>query len=40
MMLIGGKVISTIEPAVEQDYLMLAIQRELVDIDQKGLFAV
>lgn len=38
--LIGGKVISTIEPAVEQDYMMLAIQRELVDIAQKGLYTV
>ena len=38
--LIGGKVVSTIEPAIEQDFMLLAIQRELVDIAQKGLYTV
>lgn len=38
--LIGGKAINTIESGVEQDFMMLAIQRELVDIAQKGLFVV
>ena len=38
--LIGGKALSTIAPGVEQDFMMLAIQRELVDIAQKGLYTV
>lgn len=38
--LIGGKVISTIEPGIEQDFMVLAIQRELADIAQKGLYTV
>ena len=28
------------EPDMEQDFLMLAIQRELVDIAQKGLYII
>lgn len=35
--LVGGKILSTITPGIEQDFLILAIQRELVDIAQKGL---
>lgn len=35
--LIGGKRISSIHDGEEQDFLLLAIQRELVDIAQKGL---
>lgn len=38
--LIGGKALTTIEPGVEQDFMLLAIQRELVDIAQKGLYSV
>ena len=35
--LVGGKMLSTVTAGVEQDFLTLAIQRELVDIAQKGL---
>ena len=35
--LVGGKTLNTIESDVEQDFLVLAIQRELVDLAQKGL---
>ena len=38
--LIGGKAVSKPEPDMEQDFLLLAIQRELVDIAQKGLYVV
>ena len=38
--LIGGKSIEMAEPDVEQDFLLLAIQRELVDIAQKGLYII
>ena len=35
--LVGGRMLSTVTAGVEQDFLTLAIQRELVDIAQKGL---
>lgn len=35
--LIGGHRIQPISSGIEQDFLLLAIQRELVDIAQKGL---
>ena len=35
--LIGGKRIESIQNGEEQDFLLLAIQRELVEIAQKGL---
>ncbi len=35
--LIGGKRLECIANGMEQDFLLLAIQRELVDIAQKGL---
>lgn len=38
--LIGGKRVTMAEPDIEQDFLLLAIQRELVDIAQKGLYVV
>lgn len=38
--LIGGKCMKMTEPDMEQDFLMLAIQRELVDIAQKGLYII
>lgn len=38
--LIGGKRVTMAEPDIEQDFLLLAIQRELVDIAQKGLYIV
>jgi hypothetical protein len=38
--LIGGNLISTIVNDVEQDFLILAIQRELVELAQKGLYVV
>jgi hypothetical protein len=38
--LIGGKSLGTTEPGTEQDFLILAIQRELVEIAQKGLFTL
>ena len=38
--LIGGKSLKMPEPEMEQDFLLLAIQRELVDIAQKGLYIV
>lgn len=36
-LLVGGKLLKSIENGKEQDFLMLAIQRELVDIAQRGL---
>jgi len=38
--LIGGKCMKMTEPDMEQNFLMLAIQRELVDIAQKGLYII
>lgn len=38
--LIGGKAVNMPEPDMEQNFLLLAIQRELVDIAQKGLYIV
>ena len=38
--LIGENLISTIVNDVEQDFLILAIQRELVELAQKGLYVV
>jgi len=38
--LIGGMSIDMPEPDMEQDFLLLAIQRELVDIAQKGLYVI
>jgi len=38
--LIGGKCMKMPEPSMEQDFLLLAIQRELVDIAQKGLYII
>ena len=38
--LIGGKTIDMPESEIEQDFLLLAIQRELVDIAQKGLYII
>ena len=38
--LIGGKHIGSIQDGKEQDFLLLAIQRELVDIAQKGLHQI
>ena len=35
--LVGGKKLECIQDEVEQDFMLLAIQRELVDIAQKGL---
>lgn len=35
--LIGGKMPNSVKDGKEQDFLLLAIQRELVDIAQKGL---
>ena len=35
--LVGGKTLSAINPGIEQDFLILAIQRELVEIAQQGL---
>ena len=35
--LIGGQLLKTISSGIEQDFLLLAIQRELMDIAQKGL---
>ena len=35
--LVGGKLLNSIESDVEQDFLVLAIQRELVDLAQRGL---
>ena len=38
--LIGGKLLNDTIPEVEQDFMMLAIQRELVEIAQKGLYKI
>lgn len=38
--LIGGKNLEMPEPEMEQHFLLLAIQRELVDIAQKGLYII
>jgi hypothetical protein len=38
--LIGGQRLKKAEPDMEQDFLLLAIQRELVDIAQKGLYII
>jgi hypothetical protein len=38
--LIGGKMLTTIQSGIEQDFLLLAIQRELVDIAQKNLYVM
>ena len=38
--LIGGKQVNGIEPGVAQDFMLLAIQRELVDIAQQGLVEI
>jgi len=35
--IIGGSRLSSIESEVEQDFMLLAIQRELVELAQKGL---
>lgn len=35
--LIGGQVLTTVDEGIEQSFLLLAIQRELVEIAQKGL---
>lgn len=35
--IIGGCRLSSIELEVEQDFMLLAIQRELVELAQKGL---
>ena len=35
--LIGGKMLESVETASEQEFLLLAIQRELVDIAQKNI---
>ena len=39
-LLTANELSSMIVPDVEQDFLILAIQRELVDIAQKGLHVV
>ena len=36
--LIGGQVLESVAPNIEQDFMILAIQRELVEIAQKGLY--
>ena len=38
--LIGGKSFDWPETDIEQDFVLLAIQRELVDIAQKGLYVI
>ena len=38
--LIGGKKLDSIKEGEEQDFLLLAIQRELVEIAQKGLHKI
>lgn len=38
--LIGGKKLENIQDGEEQDFLILAIQRELVEIAQKGLHRI
>lgn len=38
--LIGGGTINVPESGIEQDFLLLAIQRELVEIAQKGLYTI
>ena len=38
--LIGGKKLESIQEGEEQDFLLLAIQRELVEIAQKGLHRI
>lgn len=38
--LIGGKKLVSIQDGEEQDFILLAIQRELVDLAQKGLHEV
>lgn len=38
--LIGGNLLKGVQNAMEQDYLVLAIQRELVDIAQKKLWSL
>lgn len=38
--LVGGKKLESIQDSEEQDFLLLAIQRELVDLAQKGLHEV
>jgi hypothetical protein len=38
--LIGGKKLESIHEGEEQDFLLLAIQRELVEIAQKGLHRI
>lgn len=38
--LIGGKKHESIQEGEEQDFLLLAIQRELVEIAQKGLHRI
>lgn len=38
--LIGGKKLESIQAGAAQDFMLLAIQRELVDIAQKGLCQV
>lgn len=38
--LIGGKKIKETESGIEENFMMLAVQRELVDIAQKGLYTI
>jgi hypothetical protein len=38
--LIGGKKLESIQVGEEQDFLLLAIQHELVEIAQKGLHRI
>ena len=38
--LFGGMDLQEACPDIEQDFMLLAIQRELVDIAQKGLYTV
>lgn len=38
--LVGGKKFESIQDSEEQDFLLLAIQRELVDLAQKGLHEI
>lgn len=38
--LVGGKKLESIQDSEEQDFLLLAIQRELVDLAQRGLHEV
>ena len=38
--LVGGKLLATIDRSIEQDFMLLAIQRELVDIAQQGLYTL